>query len=167
MNDLAIAEFEKLPRGPYLVDRWLAQRQVPTPLGPFTIQLQTHDTNPPDNEMLARASELIRIVDIRGEQILDVVYGHYLLIAKEGNWLESCGVARGLDRAEIPMIVDRRLLVVSRHLSWKEHYNSVVFVDPPWDTEHKLILGIRDESIATVNDSMFRLESQVLRWVRP
>jgi hypothetical protein len=167
MNALAITDFEKQPCGPYFFNRWVAAQQIPTPLGTFAIQFQMNDTNPPENEMLLRASELIRFVETHGEQLLDIVYGHYLLTAEPPDWLESFDVPRGLNRAEVPAYIsDHRLLVVSRHLNWKEQYRRVVFVDPLWDTEHKLSLDLRNGSTATANESRFRLESQVLRWLR-
>lgn len=170
MSALTIRDFEKQPRRAYLFDRWAAQRQIPTVLGPFGIYLAIlgkDDTNPPDDEMLIRVSDLIDFIESHDEEVLDVVYGHYLFTARSPGWLESCGVPRGLGRADVSAFLDQRLLGVSRHLNWAEPYTSGVLVDPLWDTEHKLRLVIRNGSIATVNDMMFRLESQVLRWVRP
>lgn len=168
MTALSISDFEKQPRGAYHFDRWVAQRQVPTPLGPFGILLYTlgdNDSSPPDDAMVARASELVQFVDAHAEEVLDIVYGQYLLIGETPDWLESCSVPRNLSRSQVPGYVDDRLLVVSRHIKSKERCSSVVFVDPRWEPEHKLRLDIRNGSIATANDSKFKLESQVLRWV--
>jgi hypothetical protein len=168
MSALTISDFEKQPRGAYRFDRWAAQRQIPTPFGPFGILLYTlgdSDSNPPDDAMVARASGLIQFIEAHAEEVLDVVYGQYLLTAEAPDWLESRSVPRNLSRSQVPAYVDDRLLVVSRHIKSKEQCSSVVFIDPRWEPEHKLRLDIRDGLIATANDSKFTLESEVLRWV--
>jgi hypothetical protein len=75
MNALAITGFEKQPRERYLFDRWVAQRRVLSPLGPFMVQSQMLG----NGEMLGRASELVGYVESQGEHILDIVFGHYVL----------------------------------------------------------------------------------------
>jgi hypothetical protein len=168
MNTLNSSDFQKQPRSAYRFDRWLARQQVPTSLGPFGILLYTlgdGDPGPPDDAMIARASELVQFVDAHTEEVLDIVYGQYLLVAETPDWLESCSVPRNLSRSQVPAYIDDRLLVVSRHIKSKEQCSSVVFIDPRWEPEHKLRLDIRNGLIATANDSKFKLESQVLRWV--
>jgi hypothetical protein len=170
MTLLTIAEFEKGPRGPYRFDRWKLTRRIATALGPFEVGFQMlgkDDSNPPDDEMLRRVAELMKYVEDHGEYILDIVFGHYLLVSEQADWLEICGVPRGLRRDEIERFIrEDRSLVVSRHLNWREPYNSCIFVVPLWDTEHALILDFRDGAIVAANDCKFRLESRVLRWVR-
>jgi hypothetical protein len=167
---LTAAEFEKLPRGPYRFDRWRWREEVSTLLGPFAVSLQMlgkDDTGPPDDEMLRRASELVAYARANADYILDLVFGHYLFVSEQPAWLESCGVPRNLTRNQVAdFLGENRSLVVSRHLNWREPYNSCVFAVPQWESEHALILDFREGAIATVNDCKFRLESGVLRWVR-
>jgi hypothetical protein len=59
---------------------------------------------------------------------------------------------------------DRRL-VVSRHLTWDRPYSSAIHIVPLWDEEHALSLDFRDGAIVAANDSQFRLEAGVLRWI--
>ncbi len=60
----------------YDSDWWVGERRVPTPLGLFSVEfhmLGDGDTNPPDDEMLQRASELMIYAEKNGDYILDVV----------------------------------------------------------------------------------------------
>jgi hypothetical protein len=162
-------EFEKQPRGPYHFDRWSRKRPVLTPLGPFAVELQMlgdGDTNPPDNEMLRRGSELVTYAESHGEYLLDIVFGYYLLACEDPDWLESCGVPRGLTRGTVASFLrQHRSLVVSRHLSWSKPYSRAIFVVPLWDEEHALNLDFCDGSIVAENESEFKLDSDVLRWL--
>jgi hypothetical protein len=73
-------------------------------LGLFSVEFQMlddDDTNPPDDEMLRRASGLVTYTGSHGEFILDIVFGYYLLAAEERDWMEDCGIPRGLPRNRI------------------------------------------------------------------
>ena len=121
------------------------------------------DTNPPDEEMLKRAAELVRYAEDHGDYILDVVFGYYLL-ACESEWIDMADVPRGLTRETVSSQVrEDRSLVVSRHLEWKEHYASAIHLVPLWDEEHAFDLGFRDGQIVSANDEPFRLENGVFR----
>jgi len=163
---MTAAEFEKQPRGPYLFDYWRWHKTVPTPLGDFAVEFQMlgdDDTNPPDDEMLRRASELVHYAGTHGDYILDIVFGYYRL-ASESDWLEMAGVPRGLTRETVSSQVrEDRTLVVSRHLDWAEPYDSVIHVAPLWDEEHALSLEFREGKIFSANDDPFRLEDGVFR----
>jgi hypothetical protein len=162
---MTLADFQKQPRGPYAFDYWVCDKRVETPLGLFTIEFQMGiaDTNPPDEEMLRRASELVRYAETRGDYILDIVFGYYRL-ASESDWLDMAGVPRGLTRLTVSSQVrDDCTLVVSRHLDWDEPYDSAIHVVPLWDEEHALTLGLRDGQIVSANDSPFRIEDGVFR----
>ena len=165
-NMMTAAEFEKQPRGPYLFDYWRWHKTVPTPLGDFAVEFQMlgdDDTNPPDDEMLRRASELVHYAETHGDYILDIVFGYYRL-ASESDWLEMAGVPRGLTRETVSSQVrEDRTLVVSRHLDWAEPYDSVIHVAPLWDEEHALSLEFREGKIFSANDDPFRLEDGVFR----
>jgi len=168
MNALTIADFERQPRGPYLFDRWVGRQRIVTSLGLFSVEFQMlgdDDTNPPDNEMLSRASELVRYAESHIDFIRDVVFGHYLLAAEDREWLDACGIPQGLSRDRIADYVrDDRSLVVSRHFRWGEPYSSAIHIVPLWDEEHALTLDFRDGAIVAANDEGFRLEAGVLRW---
>jgi hypothetical protein len=105
MNAMTINDFERQPRGPYVFDWWVGRQRIATPLGLFSVEFQMlgdEDTNPPDQEMLRRASELVSDTENHGNFILSIVLGHYLLAAEDRGWLESCGVPQGLSRDRIP-----------------------------------------------------------------
>jgi hypothetical protein len=137
-------------------------------LGLFSVEFQMlddDDTNPPDDEMLRRASGLVTYTGSHGEFILDIVFGYYLLAAEERDWMEDCGIPRGLPRNRIADYVrEDRSLVVARHLNWDQPYTTSIHVVPLWDEEHALSLEFRDGAIVAANDSLFRLEAGVLRW---
>ena len=166
---MTIADFEKQPRGPYLFDWWVGQQRIATPLGLFSVELHIlgdDDTDPPDEEMLRRTAGLVSYTENQGEFILDIVFGHYLFAAEERDWLEHCGIPRGLPRNRIADYVRKdRSLVVARHLNWDQPYSISINIVPLWDEEHALSLNVRDGAIVAVNDSRFRLEAGVLRWI--
>jgi hypothetical protein len=166
---MTIAEFQKQPKGPYTFDHWVWHKRVPTPLGEFTVELQmlgTDDTNPPDEEMVRRASELVQYAETHGDYILDIVFAYYRL-AGESDWLDRAGVPRGLTQQTVSSQVrDDRMLVVSRHLEWDEPYDSGIHVVPLWDEEHAFSLDFRNGEIVSANDSPFRIEDGVFRCLR-
>jgi hypothetical protein len=165
---MTIADFDKQPRGPHLFDWWVGRQRIATPLGLFSVEFQMlddDDTNPSDDEMLRRASGLVTYTGSHGEFILDIVFGYYLLAAEERDWMEDCGIPRGLPRNRIADYVrEDRSLVVARHLNWDQPYTTSIHVVPLWDEEHALSLEFRDGAIVAANDSQFRLEAGVLRW---
>jgi len=164
---MTAADFQKQPRGAYSFDYWVCGRRVVTPLGLFTVEFQLvgdDDTNPPDEAMLRRASELVRYAESHGDYLLDIVFGYYLFAAESGDWLEMSGVPGGFTRETVASQVrEDRTLVVSRHLDWDEPYDSSIHVVPLWDEEHALTLEFRDGDIVAANDSPFKIESGVLR----
>ncbi len=165
---MTASEYQKQPRDPdSFSDRWLWQRSVPTPLGDFSVELVMlgdGDTNPPDEEMLRRAAELVRYAETHGDHILDIVYGHYRL-AGESGWLEMECVPSGLSRETVlSQVRDDRTLVVTRDLDLDEPYDSAIHLVPLWDEEHALSLEFRDGQIVSANDDPFRLEDGVFRW---
>jgi len=170
MDAMTITDFEKQQRGPYLFDWWLGKTQVPTPLGLFSVEFQIlddGDTNPPDDEMLWRAVELKTYAERHGDYLLDIVFAYYLLAAEDDpDWLEFCKVPHGLTRDNIAEYVrEDRSLVVSRHLDWDEAYSSAIHIVPLWDEEHALSLAFRGGAIAAANDSLFKLEAGIFRWI--
>lgn len=160
-----ISQFQKQPREPYTLDRWFWNQKVQTPLGEFMVEFQmgTGDTDPPDDEMLKRASELVRYAETHGDYILDIVFGYYLL-ASESDWLEMSGVPRGLNRQTvISQVRDEGALVVSRWAQQENLYESAIYIVPLWDEEHALTLEFQSGQIVSANDSSFKIEDGVLR----
>ena len=165
---MTVADFEKQPRGLRLFERWIAQQQITTPLGSFSIEFHmgNDDTDPPDEEMLKRARELVSYTESHGDAILDIVFGHYLLTAEDGYWLEDCHVPRDVTRNRIAEYVRAdRSLVVARHVGSDQPYSSSIYIVPLWDEEHALSLDFADGEIISANDSRFRLEANIFRWV--
>ena len=164
------ADFEKQPRGPYRFDRWKCREGVSTALGPFAVSLQIvgkNDTNPPDSEMVRRASDLVTYTQNNAEDILDIVYGHYLFVSQHPDWLQECGVPLNLSRdGVLQYLGDDRSLVVSRHLDWQEPYASTIFMVPKWDEEHALRLEFLEGTIASLNECGFRLNGGILTWIQ-
>jgi hypothetical protein len=163
---MTTSEFQKQPRAPYLFDHWVWNKLVSTPLGNFSVELQIlgdDDSNPPDEEMLRRASELVSYAESHGDYILDIVVGYYRL-AGESDWLDMAGVPRGLTRETVSSQVrEDRTLVVSRHLDWDEPYDSAIHVVPLWDEEHALSLEFEGGEIVSANGEPFRLVNGVFR----
>jgi hypothetical protein len=96
-------EFKRQPKGPYESYTWLWDKRVTTSLGEFPVEFHMMgdgDKNPPDEEMLRRAAELVHYAETHGDHLLDLVYGAYRR-AGEGDWLEYSGVPEGLAREEI------------------------------------------------------------------
>lgn len=164
---MRVTDFRKQPRGGYAFDYWVWNRQVATPLGSFAVEFQMlgdGDSNPPDEEMIKRASELVKYAGEHGDYILDIVFGYYLYSAERHGWLEMFDIPRDLSRDKISVYVrEDRTLVVSRHLDWDEPYDSSIHVVPLWDEEHALTLTFRDGAIVEVNDSAFMLAAGALR----
>jgi len=172
---MTIEEFTRQPKGPYLFYIWLWNKRVTTSLGEFEVKFHMtgdRDKNPPDEEMLRRAAELVHYAETCGDYLLDIVYGAYLL-AGEDDWLEYSGVPEGLSKEEMPLhLREDRAIVVSRDTDWKEGqiwdsrdgpYESRIHVVPHWDEEHALSLDFRDGQIVSANGEAFLLEDGVLR----
>jgi hypothetical protein len=125
-------------------------------LGFFSVEFQMlgdHDTNPPDDEMLRRASALASYAERHGDFILDIVFGHYLFAAEDHDWLNSCGIPHDLSRDRIAD-------------SWDEPYASTIHIVPLWDEEHAFSLLFRGGAIVAAIDSRFNLEAGILRWIK-
>jgi hypothetical protein len=169
-NAVTAADFEKLPPGRYRFDRWKWRGQVSTAIGSFGVSLQMlgkDDTNPPDIQMIRHASELVTYTQNNAEYIHDIVYGHYLFVSKQPDWMEECGVALNLSRdGVLEYLGDHRSLVVSRHLDWDAPYASTIFMVPKWDEEHALRLEFLDGTITSLNECRFRLNGDILSWVQ-
>jgi hypothetical protein len=128
--------------------------------------MELEDTNPPDDAMLKRCAELIAYAESQGEYLLDIVFGYYLLAREDPEWLESCGVPQGLTRNTVASFLrESPSLVVSRYLGRTRPYSSEICIVPLWDQEHALNLDFRDGAIVAANESKFKLEYGVLRWL--
>src|SRR5262245_53573765 len=112
---MTLSDFTKQPRGPYAFDFWIANQPIPSPMGDFTVELQMDvgDKAPPSDEMVRKADELVRLFRDQVETIHNMVFEHYKTVAEDGDWLELCGVATGLDRMGILEHLEVRSLTVS------------------------------------------------------
>lgn len=153
--------FVRQDRGPYRFDRWQWPERVPTLLGDLLVELSTSDGDPPpDAAMAAAAEELAAFAAANGDLLLDLIYGHYRR-AEENGWLSYSGVRRGLGRGRVLKQVVSVTLAVCRGRDGRP--DAGVFVNPRWDTEHKLDLGYSGGRIAAVNGGPYVLDGEVLR----
>jgi len=163
---MELNEFKKKSRSSYDFDRWVRDKTVATPLGDLTVDFQIHrDRNPPDDEMLKRAAELVRYMEQHGDYVLDVVFAAYLWAGRKG-YLEFSRAPKGLTRENVCKYLEKkdRSLVVTRDPDSDEIYESAIFFTPKWDEEHALSLDFRDGQIVSANGDPFRLVDGVLRY---
>ena len=133
---LTADDFQMTNRGPRLLDRWLSKQPVPTPLGPFTVELY----QAPDDELLRHVNELVVFVSDAYDAILNVVYEHYLRTAEDKHWMKRCGVPRHLPDGEIAKYFRSRAVVVRRNRA--AEVAAAIYISPLWDTEHGINLGL-------------------------
>lgn len=133
---LTADDFQMADRGPRLFDRWLAKQSVPTPLGPFAVELYQR----PDEELLRHANELVAFVSDGYDAILTVVYEHYLRTAEDKYWMKGCGVPRRLPEGKVAKYIRSRAVVVRRDRGGE--VDAAIYISPQWDTEHGINLGL-------------------------
>lgn len=141
------------PRGPTRFDRWTTSKKFHTELGQLVVTIKTRADAKPDDGMLDAANELVTFAETHGSELLDLIYGHYLLAQEEG-WLEFWSVPLGLSRSDAV----KRLGAVALNVNGFSGAEAVVFVDPPWDPEHKLSLAVEKGRVARINGENFRLD---------
>ena len=103
--EMNLSEFVVQPRGPYLFDWYRHRTPIPSPIGPFDIELQVKDSQQraPDTRMLDAVSKLshafIRDVELIAERVLN----EYRRVSEDIAWQETYPVQqiksyRGLQR---------------------------------------------------------------------
>ena len=134
-------DFEHQPRGAYLFNFWHARPRLHTPFGEFVVEarMPLQDTEPPDEEMVRQANELVEFTRENPDAILDKIYEHYRGASGHPGWMESSGVPLGLDREELAPYLDALNVVVDR-----DGAEPTIYVVPRWDHEHAIYLAVRD-----------------------
>lgn len=128
-------EFEKAPRERRLADLWRARTPLDSPLGKFEIELDA----PPDDELLARANELIAAVANQHDAILRLIYASYERVADDRHWMKGCGVPRHLEPDQVTQYL--RYRSISVHRDQKGRTSGSIFISPLWDAEHGIDIG--------------------------
>jgi hypothetical protein len=143
---MKLGEFRKAPQGPYLFEYWESTFTIPSPIGPFGVELRPIAGQSPDEEMVEEARELVAFLVTHGDEIAQKVFEHYQRLADHPEWLEKCGVPESLGVYELERYIRSRALVVTLEEEGPDerYYDEVLFVDPLWDSEHKITLGVRD-----------------------
>src|SRR5262249_32101223 len=74
-----LSGFNKVPKGTYgFNNAWHFRHPIKTRVGKFGLSLfMSHDPDPPDDEMVRLAGELVRYAQAGSEHIRDIIYGHY------------------------------------------------------------------------------------------
>ena len=146
---MTFSEFRLEERGSRLFDRWIWGKTIATPLGNFEVVLHQNDEEIlPDDSMVKFVAELVSFTETNCALILDIVFGYYRLAeVSDPLWLDCNDVPRGLTKTEIKNYMQGLWLVVSRRKDSKNPYESVIFMNPLWDEEHKLSLEFQDGKI--------------------
>jgi hypothetical protein len=152
---MILAEFTKQPRGPYLFETWLWANKVRTSIGNLPLELYTSIDQHPNDSMLSLAAELATFASSHGEQLLDLIYGHYNYF-KSQDWLSFENVPNNLGRPEVLNQVESVILSVHSDLV------AGILVNIMWDQEHRLRLTYESGAITEANEGEFRVTNGTL-----
>lgn len=136
VRTLTTDDFQMANRGPRLFDRWLAKQPVANPLRPFDIELY----QPPDEELLRHANELVAFISDGYDALLNVVYEHYLRTSEDKHWMKGCGVPRHLPDGKVAKYLRSRAVVIRRDRGGK--VDAAIYISPRWNIEHGIHLGV-------------------------
>ena len=131
-------DIEQQPRGSQRFDLWLAKQPLSTHLGEFEVELY----EPPDQEILACAQEMVEAVTNCADEILGIIYDHYQQIAVDKLWMRSCEVPNKLPRHRIARYLRGRSITIRRDK--KRTVTGLIFISPQWETEHGISLEVRN-----------------------
>ena len=166
---MSASEFKKLPKGTYAFDNaWSCKHPVKTSIGTFQVHFfMSYDKNPPDDEMLRLADELVAYAQTHSRYIRDIIYGSYRFMVTESapGTEESWGVPANLKPEQIQKYCDPFLIVERDPTDGLQPipYECRITVCPQWEPEHNLSLEYRDGAIVTVNQSPFEIVKGILR----
>jgi hypothetical protein len=166
---MKLSDFKKLPKGTYAFENvWGSKQPVKTSFGTFEVRLfMLNDKNPPDEEMVRLADELVVYAQTESGYIRDIIYGSYRFAVTESvpGSVETSGVPENLKPAQIRKYCDPVLIVERDPTDGLEDipYGCRITVNPEWEPEHNLYLEFRDGAIATVNQSAFEIVKGILR----
>jgi len=150
-----LAEFAKQPRGPALFETWLWANKVRTSIGNLPLELYTSIDQRPNDSMLSLAAELATFASSHGEQLVDLIYGHYSYF-KSQDWLSFWNVPDNLGRSEVLSQVESVILSVHSDLV------AGILVNILWDQEHRLRLTYESGAITEANDGEFEIKNGTL-----
>jgi hypothetical protein len=170
---LSVAEFQYNAEDEY----WVWNRTVVTPLGNMSLDLRSdHDpAQPPAEELLRRATELVRYVEANGDYIRDVVFGVYRAVVEDNpGWLDIHKIPRDVTRDRIINYIETPGLMVVHSKPSRfgisrgevETFECTINMGVPWDEEHGLTLDFdRGRIVSISSGGWFELKDGVVRYL--
>jgi hypothetical protein len=152
---MILAEYVKQPRGPYLFETWLWANTVRSTIGDLPLELYTSIHQCPNDAMVSLAEELASYASSHGEQLLDLIYGHYSQFKAQG-WLSFWNVSADLGRSDVMSQVESVILSVHSDLV------AGILINISWDQEHRLRLTYESGAIIEANDGEFEIKNDTL-----
>lgn len=146
-----IDDFKKQDRGPRLYDHWLHPDPIPTPLGPFFVELMP-DGGEPDIRMVEEAVSLVEFLRSNAQAIVNHVHEHYRHHIEHHEWMEECGVPLDLETSDLVPFLRVRSIVVERDGGPPPTYEAWFYVSPQWDVEHAIYLSLTNGTLSFRDD---------------
>jgi hypothetical protein len=166
---MTLSDCKKLPKGTYAFDNaWGCKQPFKTPFGTFQVRFfMLNDKNPPDDEMLRLAEDLVSYTQTHSQFIRDIIYGSFRFFVTEDPLASDDieGVPANVKPEQIRKYCDPVLVVERDPTDGLEDipYACSITVNPQWEPEHNLSLEFRDSAIVTVNQSPFEIVNGILR----
>lgn len=144
-------EFKLQPRGHRTFDCWEWSEILDTPIGSFKVTLSSHAGEvPPDEPMVAAATQLCTYVRNNANRILYLIYAHYRFAEAE-EWLQFWSVPGDAARGDVLRFVDGLELEVSRTNDPMRPFDLCVTARIQWDREHGFHLIYWGDAFLSVN----------------
>ena len=125
-----------------------------TEFGDLDVIYQLVEDEEVTESMSSKAFDLAQFTQREWGLVADLIYAHYKH-AQMNEWLSFWDVPANLSRGEVLKSLRSVQLVVDTDVT------ASVFIDPPWDPEHKLDLTF-DGSITEINGEPFEVVNGVL-----
>ena len=140
----------KQGRGPRLFDRWKDEGEpLHCALGSLRVEMHTEMDATPDDRMHAMALDLMTYIASHDENLLDLIWAHYVFARREG-WLSVWQVSADITRDTVLAHVLSFTPSVSR---FEGEYDVGLQANIAWDQEHKLWFGVQDGKLWLINES--------------